>query len=55
MVLNVRDGHGSTARLRFTLNCVDDSRSAFLLGLARTSVVSGQREIDSVLESVAVE
>ncbi|WP_144440812.1 hypothetical protein [Streptomyces roseifaciens] len=48
------DGSGGTGHLRLTLIAVDDSRSAFLLGIAQPGGPVEAREVDQVMESASL-
>ncbi|MEV4927512.1 hypothetical protein [Streptomyces roseoverticillatus] len=50
-----KQGTGTPGHLRLTLIAVDDSRSAFLLGVAQPGGPEESREVDKVMESVALE
>ncbi|MFF3938872.1 hypothetical protein [Streptomyces phaeofaciens] len=55
VALKVTDGEGAAAgHVRLTLVSVDDSRSAFLLGVAQPGGTQEEREVDAVLESAAL-
>ena len=55
VALKVTDGEGGAAgHVRLTLVSVDDSRSAFLLGVAQPGGTQEEREVDAVLESAAL-
>ncbi|MEV5379282.1 hypothetical protein AB0L26_25385 [Streptomyces nondiastaticus] len=48
-----KPGTGTPGHLRLTLIAVDDSRSAFLLGVAQPGGPAENRELDKVMESAA--
>ncbi|MFC5149973.1 hypothetical protein [Streptomyces aureoversilis] len=50
----VPEGAGGTGHLRLTLIAVDDSRSAFLLGIAQPGGPVEAREVDQVMESASL-
>ncbi|MCF3106510.1 hypothetical protein IPZ58_33830 [Streptomyces roseoverticillatus] len=50
-----KQGTGTPGHLRLTLVAVDDSRSAFLLGVAQPGGPEESREADKVMESTALE
>ncbi|MEU1817089.1 hypothetical protein ABZ543_18100 [Streptomyces roseifaciens] len=50
----VPEGAGGTGHLRLTLIAVDDSRSAFLLGIAQPGGPVETREVDQVMESASL-
>ncbi|PNE34553.1 hypothetical protein AF335_08315 [Streptomyces eurocidicus] len=54
VVLRLDDGKGGVGHLRMTVVKVDDSRSAFLLGIAQPAGPGERRTVDAVLESAAV-
>ena len=54
VALKVTDGEGAAGHVRLTLVSVDDSRSAFLLGVAQPGGTQEEREVDAVLESAAL-
>ncbi|MFH8786935.1 hypothetical protein [Streptomyces roseoverticillatus] len=49
-----KPGTGTPGHLRLTLIAVDDSRSAFLLGVAQPGEPEESRELDKVMESAAL-
>ncbi|MFE5869101.1 hypothetical protein ACFQ6V_10665 [Streptomyces roseifaciens] len=50
----VPEGAGGTGHLRLTLIAVDDTRSAFLLGIAQPGGPVEAREVDQVMESASL-
>ncbi|MGK5548718.1 hypothetical protein ACSNOH_28895 [Streptomyces sp. URMC 127] len=58
VALKVSDGKrgtGTPGHLRLTLIAVDDSRSAFLLGIAQPGGPAENREVDRVMESATLD
>lgn len=53
VALKVSGGEGGTGHLRLTLIAGQDSRSAFLLGIAQPTGPDEQQEVDAVLESAS--
>lgn len=54
VALKVRDSEGGPVHLRLTLIATEDSRSAFLLGIAQPDGPAERQEVDEVLESASV-